>query len=309
MEVIRGLHNLEPRYRGCALTIGNFDGVHLGHQAVIDQLRSRANGLPTTLMTFEPHPFEYLSPERAPTRITGVIDKLDCLAKTGIDRVLVVRFSPSFASLEPDEFIRDVIIDGLDARTIVVGDDFRFGRRGAGDFSLLLDFAVRSSIDVARRDSFEIDGQRVSSSAIRESLSSGDLETAERFLGRKYSIQGRVAYGRQLGRTIGFPTANVRLNRANPPISGVFAVKVHRHGYDDALPGVANVGRRPTVNGEGVQLEVNLFDFDQAIYGERIDVEMVARIRPEQKFESLDALKAQFARDANTARDILEVTR
>ena len=154
----------------------------------------------------------------------------------GIDRVLVVRFSPSFASMEPDEFIRDVIIDGLDARTIVVGDDFRFGRRGAGDFSLLLDFAARSSIDVARRDSFEIDGQRVSSSAIRESLSSGDLETAERFLGRKYSIQGRVAYGRQLGRTIGFPTANVRLNRANPPISGVFAVKVYRLGHDDALP-------------------------------------------------------------------------
>ena len=211
--------------------------------------------------------------------------------------------------MEPDEFIRDVIINGLDARTIMVGDDFRFGRRGAGDFSLLLEFAERSKIDVARRDSFEIDGQRVSSSTIRESLSSGDLETAARFLGRKYSIQGRVAYGRQLGRTIGFPTANVRLNRANPPISGVFAVKVYRNGQDEALPGVANVGRRPTVNGEGVQLEVNLFNFDEAIYGERINVEMVARIRPEQKFESLDALKAQIARDADTARDILGVAR
>jgi riboflavin kinase / FMN adenylyltransferase len=307
LEVIRGLHNLHDRHRGCALTIGNFDGVHLGHCAVIEQLRRQADGLPTVLMTFEPHPREFLHPDDAPTRITGMVDKLTRLAKTGLDRVLVVRFNPAFAELGPDAFVDDVLDGALGARTIVVGEDFRFGRGGVGDFTRLCERGARAGMSVDHRESFQHDGERVSSSRIRACLANGELEQAAMLLGAPYSIQGRVAFGRQLGRTIGFPTANVRLNRARPPVSGVFAVRVRRASGGDLLPGVANVGRRPTVNGEGVQLEVNLFDFDEVIYGERIAVELAHRIRPEQKFASLDALKEQIARDADSARTFLGV--
>ncbi|NKC13905.1 MAG: bifunctional riboflavin kinase/FAD synthetase [Gammaproteobacteria bacterium] len=307
MELIRGLHNVAPRHRGCALTVGNFDGVHLGHQAIVRQLRAEAAGLPTTLMIFEPHPLEFFRGDNAPLRLTGLAEKLLRLRATGIDRVLLVRFTAGFGALAPREFIDEVLAARLGVRLVVVGDDFRFGAKSAGDFTLLTECAAPHGFRVARHETFELDGERVSSSRVRKCLEAGDLRGAEALLGATYNIQGRVAYGRQLGRTIGFPTANVRLDGIRPPICGVFAVRVDMNG--EQLAGVANVGRRPTVVGEDVQLEVHLFNFNRSIYGQRIRVELVERLRPERKFESLDALKVQIARDAAGARRLLGVDR
>lgn len=305
LELVRGLHNLREDHRGCAVTIGNFDGVHLGHRAVLDQLGEVAGDAPATLVTFEPHPREFLRPGDAPSRLTGLAEKLTLLGKAGLARVLLVRFDRAFAGLGPEDFINTVLVRGLGARVVVIGDDFRFGRGGAGDFAALEAAGALHGFLVHRRATVESDGERVSSSRIRACLANGELEIARHLLGRPYCIQGRVAHGRQLGRTIGFPTANVRFGTARAPVSGVFAVRVHRDGA--MLPGVANVGRRPTVDGEDVQLEVHLFDFQDSLYGERIRVELVERLREERKFESLDALKAQIAQDAAAARTRLGV--
>jgi riboflavin kinase / FMN adenylyltransferase len=305
LELIRGLHNVAERHQGCALTVGNFDGVHLGHQAIVRQLRAEAGDLPTTLMIFEPHPLEFFLGDKAPLRLTGLSEKLARLRRTGLDRVLLVHFKADFSALKPRAFIDEVLVKALGVKLIVIGDDFRFGAKSAGDFSLLTQCAAERDFRVARHGTFEVAGERVSSSRVRQCLEDGDLRGAESLLGESYCIQGRVAYGRQLGRTIGFPTANLRLDGIRPPISGVFAVRAEVDGMP--LPGVANVGRRPTVQGEDVQLEVHLFDFDASIYGKRIRVELVERLRPEQKFDSLDALKAQIGLDAAKARELLGV--
>jgi riboflavin kinase/FMN adenylyltransferase len=308
MELIRGLHNLRPPHRGCALTIGNFDGVHRGHQAVMAQLAEIARGsaVPSMALTFEPHPREFFSGENAPARLTRFREKLQALANTPLDRVVVARFTRAFSQLEPEAFIDDVLIAALGVRHVVVGEDFHFGHRARGSFMALEEAGERLGFGVTRCVTFEIDGRRVSSSWVRDDLADGELAKAAELLGRPYCIQGRVAHGRKLGRSIGFPTANIPLRRLSTPLSGIYAVRLHGLA-DAALPGVANLGTRPTVNGSEKLLEVHLFDFNADIYGRHVSVEFVHKLRDEESFESLDALKEQIARDEATARGMLGV--
>ena len=308
MELIRGLHNLRPHHRGCALTIGNFDGVHRGHQAVFAQLAEIAkdNMVPGTALTFEPQPREFFSGENAPARLTRFREKVEALARTPLDRVVVEPFTQAFSQLSPEAFINDVLIEALDVRHVVVGEDFHYGHRARGSFMALQEAGQKFGFGVSRCVTFELDGRRVSSSWVRDALAGGELAEAGNLLGRPYCIQGRVARGRELGRTIGFPTANVPLWRLSTPLSGVYAVRVH--GLAEAsLAGVANLGTRPTVKGSHRLLEVHLFDFDQDIYGRHVSVEFAHKLRDEKKFDSLDALKAQIAEDGDAARGLLGV--
>jgi riboflavin kinase/FMN adenylyltransferase len=306
MELIRGLHNLRPRHRGCALTIGNFDGVHLGHQAVIAQLAEIAVGsdVPSTAFTFEPHPREFFSGENAPARLTRFREKMQALADTHLDRVIVARFTHEFSQLSPETFIDEVLVEALDVRHVVVGEDFHFGHRARGTFMALEEAGQRLGFGVSRCVTFELDGRRVSSSWVRDDLADGELVKAAELLGRPYCIEGRIARGRQLGRSIGFPTANIPLRRRSTALSGVFAVRLH--GLDDEpLRGMANLGTRPTVKGSEKLLEVHLFDFDEDVYGRHVSVEFVHKLRDEQPFESLEALKGQIARDEDAVRRLL----
>jgi len=306
MELIRGLHNLRARHRGCALTIGNFDGVHRGHQAVFDQLARIATdgGLPATALTFEPQPREFFSGENAPARLTRFREKVQALAATPLERVVVARFTQAFSQMPAESFIDDVLVGALGVRHVVVGDDFHYGHRARGTFAALEEAGQRLGFGVTCCVTFEIDGRRVSSSWVRDALADGDLALAAKLLGRPYCIEGRVGRGRQLGRSIGYPTANVRLRRLSTALSGIFAVKLH--GIDDqALPGVASLGTRPTVKGNEKLLEVHVFDFDRDIYARQVSVEFVEKLRDEAMFESLDALAVQIAEDAREAREVL----
>ncbi|MFW5909765.1 MAG: bifunctional riboflavin kinase/FAD synthetase [Thiohalospira sp.] len=303
MEVIRGLHNLRPAHRGSAVTIGNFDGIHRGHQAVLGQLEAgaRGRGLPTTLITFEPHPVEYFAPERADARITRLREKVEALEAQPVDRVLCLKFDARLAAMEADEFIRRVLVDGLGTRYLVVGDDFRFGHRRAGTFETLEAAGTEHGFAVERTRTFSLAGGRVSSTRVRDALTAGELETAAELLGRPYRLCGRVVHGDQRGRTIGFPTANVPLYRRKRPLSGVYAVWFTVDG-GAPRPAVANVGTRPTVDGTEPVLEVHLFDFDGDLYGRPVSVEFVEKIRDEQRFGSLEELTAQIDADAAAAR-------
>lgn len=303
MRLIRGLHNLDPALRGCAATIGNFDGVHLGHQAVLGQLAERAAELclPTTVILFEPQPQEYFTPDQAPPRLTRFREKLVALRRFSVDRVLCLRFDRRLAELSADDFVRRVLVDGLGVRYLVVGDDFRFGRGRTGDFDLLVRAGRRADFPVVNMHSFELGGARVSSTRIREALGAGDLQAAAQMLGRPYRMLGRVAHGDKRGRTIGFPTANLFLHRRSTPVQGVFAVELY--GLDtEPLYGVANVGTRPTVDGTRSLLEVHLLDFSGDIYGRQVAVDFVRKLRPEKRFGSFAELKAQIERDAEQAR-------
>jgi riboflavin kinase/FMN adenylyltransferase len=303
MELIRGIHNLRPDHRGSVATIGNFDGVHLGHQAVLGRLAEKASELDaaTTVITFEPTPMEFFHPDLAPPRITRFREKYKALRRYAVDRVLLLHFDHLLAAMPAEEFIRRALVDGLGLRYLVVGDDFRFGKDRKGDFAMLQASGRRHGFQVVNMHTFAIDGERVSSTRIRAALAEGDLHTAEKLLGRPYRICGRVAHGDKRGRTIGFPTANIFLHRSNPPVRGVFAVEVF--GLDrEPVAGVANVGKRPTINGTRNQLEVHLFDFDGDIYGRHIHVDLLERLRDEKRFESFDALKEQIERDAQRAR-------
>jgi riboflavin kinase/FMN adenylyltransferase len=308
MELIRGLHNLRARHRGCALTIGNFDGVHRGHQAVIAQLAkiARNSRLPSTALTFEPHPREFFSGENAPARLTRLREKLQALADTPLDRIVVARFTRDFSQMSPEAFIDDVLIKALGVRHVVVGEDFHYGHRARGTFMALEEAGERLGFGVTRCVTFELDGRRVSSSWVRDDLADGELVKAAELIGRPYCIQGRVARGSRLGHSIGFPTANIPLRRLSTSLSGVYAVRL-RGLRATAEAGVANLGTRPTVNGSEKLLEVHLFDFDQNIYGRHVSVEFVHKLRDEQHFESLQALKEQIARDASAARGLLGV--
>lgn len=308
MELIRGLHNLRPRHRGCALTIGNFDGVHRGHQAVFAQLAeiAKSKAVPGTALTFEPQPREFFSGENAPARLTRFREKMEALARTPLERVVVEPFTNSFSQLSPEAFINDVLIEALDVRHVVVGEDFHYGHRARGSFMALQEAGETLGFGVSRCVTYELDGRRVSSSWVRDALAGGELAEAGSLLGRPYCIQGRVARGRQVGRTIGFPTANVPLWRLSTPLSGVYAVRVH--GLAEAsLAGVANLGTRPTVKGSHKLLEVHLFDFDEDIYGCHVSVEFTHKLRDEKEFASLDALKGQIAEDGDAARELLGV--
>ncbi len=298
MELIRGLINLQSRHRGCVATIGNFDGVHLGHQAVIRQLTARSVQVaaPTTVITFEPHPLELFARESRPARLSTLREKLQLLAEHGVQRVLCLRFNQRLASMPAEEFVRRVLVEGLGIRWLVIGDDFRFGRGRAGDFAMLQAYGSDYGYQVERTHSFEVDGMRVSSTLVRSALAVGDLALADRLLGRRFEISGRVAHGDKRGRDWGFPTANIHLNRSKAPLTGIFAVEVLGLGAEP-VNGVANLGNRPTVGGTRTLLEVHLLDFNEDIYGRRIRVHFLSKLREEERFENFDALKAQIARD------------
>jgi riboflavin kinase/FMN adenylyltransferase len=308
MEVFRRLPPPDQR-RACALTIGNFDGVHRGHRAVIETLtaRARARGLATCVLTFEPHPREYFAkrsgdPSRAPAHIQTTRDKLNALAECGVDRVCVAPFDARLANLSARDFFENIIVEGLDARDLLVGDDFRFGHQRQGDFATLSALCAERGLGCSRIESFEVDGMRVSSSAVREALATGNFDRARHLLGRAFTLTGHVLHGRKLGRTIGFPTLNLRIPFERPALAGIFVVRVHGlRGHP--LPGVASLGTRPAVEANGrLLLEVHLFDFSEEVYGQVVSVEFMSRLREERHYDSLELLTEQIARDADQAR-------
>ncbi len=309
MQIIRGLHNLRSRHRGCVATIGNFDGVHLGHQAVFQHLQQKARdfNLPATVVTFEPQPMEYFTPEKAPARLTRLREKLQALQRAGIDLVVLLEFSHKLSLMTAERFIQELLVDGLGVRHLFVGDDFRFGHERKGDINLLQLAGAKHDFGVEDINTFAISEIRVSSTQIREALARGDLALANASLGRPYRICGRVAHGDKRGRKIGFPTANINLHRKVSPLRGVFAVEVYGLG-ERARPGVANIGSRPTVGVERrYLLEVHLFDFSRQIYGAHVEVEFCKRLRDEKRFASFDELKQQIEQDARSAMDFFDL--
>lgn len=303
MELIRGLHNLAARHRGCAATIGNFDGVHRGHQAVVTQLadKARALGLPTLLVLFEPQPQEFLRPRAAPARLMRLREKMLALRSLPVDRVLCVRFDARLAALAPEEFIETILVNGVGVRYLVVGDDFRFGRQRLGDFALLQVAGRRHHFELAATATFMLDGERVSSTGVRAALARADFAAAEKMSGRRYAIDGRVVHGDKIGRTLGIPTANVALQRRTPPVAGIFTVEVSGLGATP-LPGVASVGTRPTVGGIQMRLEVYLLDFNEDIYGRHVSVAFLHKLRDELRFDSLSGMKQRIEEDIAQAR-------
>ncbi|MGE5489677.1 MAG: bifunctional riboflavin kinase/FAD synthetase [Actinomycetota bacterium] len=301
MRVFRG--HSRPVPAPTVLAIGNFDGVHLGHVALVRRLVEAARRLAAvpTVLTFEPHPREFFSPESAPARLTTLREKLELLADCGAEQAMVCHFNAGFAALSAEQFVGEVLVRGLQVRHVLIGDDFRFGKGRRGDLELLTAEGQRHGFTVEAMDSVIVDGERVSSSGVRDALAGGDMERAARFLGRPYVIDGRVVHGDKIGRQIGFCTANIRIKHNPLPMTGVFAVEVGGLG-DKPLPGVANLGVRPTLGGSRPLLEVHLFDFDRDIYGAHLSVRFVHKLRDEQKFSSFDALKAQIAQDAQAAR-------
>lgn len=310
MRLIRGLTNLKslsqredsPLSRGCVATIGNFDGVHLGHKTIIDQVNSKARflGVPSVVMIFEPQPREFFQGGEAPPRLMNFRQKFESLLAEGVDIVLCLRFNQAFRSYSAMGFIEDVLIEGLGVRHLVVGDDFRFGCDRAGDFALLEKVGNARGFSVENTRTVTVAGERVSSTRVRELLNVNGLEQAEALLGHPYRIRGRVVYGRQLGRQIGAPTANILLHRT-APLRGVYVVSTtldNGSRYD----GVANIGLRPTVDGKQPSLEVHLFDFAGTLYGQHLEVVFRHGLRDEEKFESVDQLKDQIARDFEDAR-------
>lgn len=304
MELIRGLANLKSRHSGCALTIGNFDGVHLGHQALLDQAREIAQslGLPSAVMSFDPTPREYFARDEAPPRVATLRDKLAQIQDRGIDRLLLVRFCRRFASQSPQAFVEELLIRRLGVRALVVGDDFRFGRERAGNLALLGKLGTEHGMIVETLGPVDVDGLRCSSTAVRGALGAADLAAAAKLLGRPYSIRGVVRHGRKLGRTLGVPTANIAFKQRMALRYGVYAVRVQQANRQ--WTGVANFGVRPTLGGEQrLLLEVHAFADTGDLYGRQLRVEFSRFLRPEQRFDSLDALKTQIRLDADAARD------
>lgn len=302
---IRGLHNLRSWHRGCVATIGSFDGVHLGHQAILRQLMdvSRYYQLPAVVIVFEPQPHEFFSGDKAPARLMRLREKVQALLAAGVARVLCVQFNQALRDLTAEAFIERVLLEGLAIKHLVVGDDFRFGCDRRGDFSLLQRIGRDHGFGVTDTCTLELGGERVSSTRIRQLLEIGDFAQAETLLGRPYSISGRIAYGQQLGSKLGVPTANVHLRRYRSPLHGVFTVTV-KFADGSLHTGVANVGVRPTVSGDKKPLlEVHLFNFSRRVYGAKIDVIFHSKLRDEQKFNSLDELQAQLQRDIAQGKD------
>jgi riboflavin kinase/FMN adenylyltransferase len=301
-----------------ALTVGNFDGIHRGHQAMLQRLLAgaRKRGLTSCVLTFEPHPREFFeriqqlpreffASRAAPTRLTSLREKLELLAAHGVERVHVQRFSRSFATLAPEAFVEQVLAKRLGARWLLIGEDFRFGAKRAGDLALLKKLGERHAYEVETMPTVMHAGSRVSSSAVRAALAAGDLAAAEMLLARTYSISGRVIHGRQLGRELGFATANVQLKHNRPPLTGIYAVMVHGIGAK-ARPAVASLGVRPTVTSSGrAVLEVHLFDFSGDLYDAHLRVEFLHKIRDEEKYPDLETLRTQIARDCEAAKSFL----
>jgi len=299
MHLIRGLTHLKPLQKGCVLSIGNFDGVHSGHKKVIEKLatQGKAMNIPTVVMLFEPQPLEFFLGENAPSRLMRLREKIIQFKQLPIDKLLVVNFNQSMANYEAESFITDFLVNKLNVKHLIIGDDFHFGKARRGNYAMLKEKGQEFGFQVEDTSSYYVDKHRVSSTLIRDALGLGDLSTAKKMLGRDYSVCGRVAHGNERGRTIGFPTANILMFRKNTPISGVFAVTMT--GIDDKeICGIANVGTRPTVEGgTRVILETHLFDFNQDIYGQYVEVHFKQKIRDEIRFQSLDELKTQIEKD------------
>ncbi|ODU44606.1 MAG: riboflavin biosynthesis protein RibF [Thiobacillus sp. SCN 63-374] len=305
---MRITHGFRPFGTPHAVTIGNFDGLHLGHQAMLARLQdvARTRGLPTCVLSFEPHPREFFTPEQAPARLSSLREKAEHLQRLGIDRFHVFRFDRAFSSLTAGVFIEQVLGRTLQAHYVLVGDDFRYGAKRTGDFALLQQTGRSLGFDAESLPTVEVTGERASSTAVRSALAAGELGHAARLLGRPYSISGRVVHGDKLGRDIGFPTANIQLKHNRPPLMGIFAVELC--GLNGApLPGVASLGKRPTVKGADAVpvLEVHLFDFDADIYGRRVRVDFLHKLRDEAKYPDLDSLVAQIRRDVDNAKHFL----
>jgi riboflavin kinase / FMN adenylyltransferase len=305
MQLIRGQAELPPRHGGCVVTIGTYDGLHLGHQALIARLRSHAeqSRSPAVMLTFEPMPREFLSPENPPARLTTFRERWRILGQSGLDYLWVLRFGEALRNLTAQDFAR-LLAERLRPSVVVVGHDFRFARRGEATAEVLAAAGQPLGFEVEVVPAVTQDGERISSSGVRAALAGGDFARARRWLGRPYSMRGRVIGGKRLGRELGFPTANLALGRARAPVAGIFAVQVHGVA-SDALPGVASLGTRPTVGGIEALLEAHVFDFSDDLYGREIEVEFAAKLRDEQCFATLAALTAQMQRDAADARRIL----
>ncbi len=304
MRLIRGLNQRAPLRNGCVLTIGNFDGLHLGHQRVIEKLaeQGRRMQLPVVVMVFEPQPLEYFLADHAPSRLTRLREKAIQFAKLPVDELLVLPFNRTLADYDAEQFIRDILLDKLNVKHLVIGDDFHFGKARRGNFALLQHRGQEYGFSVESTSSFAMDNLRVSSTLIRDALGEGDLAQAKALLGRDYSVCGRVAHGDKRGRALGFPTANLQMFRKNTPLVGVFAVTMT--GLDGGeLRGVANLGTRPTVDGGAkAVLETHLFDFNRDIYGRYVEVHFKTKLRDELRFASLQALTEQIQLDVATAR-------
>ena len=306
MELVRGLHNIARTHIGCVLTVGNYDGVHLGHQCMIGVLKARATELRSTatVLVFEPSSKEFIDPDGAPPRLTRWREKFLALEQQGVDRLVTVRFDEYVRAMTPESFVDELIIEALGTLHIVVGNDFRYGCKAVGTFESLRAAGAARGFGVEQIEPFVLDGVRVSSTAVRERLAQSDFAGAKRLLGRPYRMLGRVVHGTELGRTLGFPTANLRLMRRKPPVHGVMAVRVH--GIEGTgMDAVASLGTRPTVSGTEMLLEVHVFDFSGDLYGREIEVEFVAKLRDELRFDSLQALTEQMKIDAAQAREVL----
>jgi len=325
MEIIRGLHNLSQQTQGCVATIGNFDGVHRGHQHILAQLseKARASQLPSVLITFEPQPQEFFVPKRSPARLTRFRDKAEVIADCGIDKLLVIHFKLSFCQLSADDFVKKVLVDKLKVQYLQVGDDFQFGKDRGGNFKTLQTSGQELGFEVESTPTFSIDNERVSSTRIRKALEAGDMELTQTLLKRPYWMSGHIQHGAKRGRTIGFPTANVPLHRETPAVSGVFAVRLWGRDLNvckdsivesdsqashkqvspkQGINGIANIGYRPTVDGKKGLLEVHLLDFEGDLYGKLVHVDFLHKIREEMKFDSFELLKEQILNDVVTAK-------
>lgn len=310
MELVRGIVNLTDAHRGCVLTIGNFDGVHLGHQHVLKKLQFEAkkHQVPSVVMVFEPQPQEVFLGEKAAARILTFRDKYEKLTKLGIDRLLVVHFNPEFAALSPEAFVRDLLVQKLGIKHLIVGDDFRFGKKRAGDFQMLKTFAEQYDFTVADSKTLMFSATRASSTLVRELLEQGKFSEAAKLLGHGFSMQGKIIHGQKNGRKFGFPTANIAVKRKVLPIKGVFIVRAHfvsEQEKNEAILGVANIGNKPTLNGVKPVLEVHLLNFDKNIYGQRMRIEPLVKLRDEKKFESVDQLISQIKQDVATAKSTI----
>ena len=309
MELIRSLHNLRDHHQKCVATIGNFDGIHLGHQAIISQLKEIAgkHDLPTVIITFEPQPQEYFSPENAPARLTRLREKIEEMERLAVDRLICLRFNSELASLSPRDFVKRLLIEGLDVRHLVVGDDFRFGKDRQGDYATLEKMADEFGYQLEHTATCSFAGERISSTRIRQALANDDLNLARELLGRDYAISGRVVHGDKRGKSLGFPTANMELHRLHSPVAGVYVTRVHimrrRQGADETIhPAVTSVGTRPMFDGEGMRLETHILDFNESLYAKHIRVVFLKKLRAEDNFSNVDDLIKAIATDIENAR-------
>lgn len=306
MKIIRSDSGLKSSGSRCVVTIGNFDGVHLGHQAVIRQLCEQAQelGVPAVVLTFDPLPLEYFSPNAAPARLTDFRHKMELMEQLSVDKVVCLRFGPSVAALSAESFVKELLVEGLGIERIVVGTDFQFGQNREGNLEYLQQAGQRYGFEVIPARTFHYNGLRVSSSLIRGYLALGDFAQANAMLGRTYRIGGKVIHGDKRGRELGYPTANIALKRRNTPLSGIYVVRVH--GIDDVVyNGIASIGTRPVFDGDRVLLETFIFGFNQQIYGRRISVEFLKHLRDESDFPTVEALCEQMQKDEKRAKEYL----